>query len=241
MGAQNQKQSCTDELDRQLLRRVQAGDDLAFEELLKIHTWLIEHWLRLALDEAPPGANQEDLRQEAHLGVFQAALKYDFSIRANFHAYARMRAWGQMMDSREVRRVGRTSYENHVEMREAQERLMKKLDRQPTLEELAEEANLTTKQVENALSLLVFAEPLDENQGTSETDKPDLEELLGDEISQLTPEQTEVVIRRYQGQSHREIAEALGMSEVRVRKIYQRAKEKLRDIIRDKGSQEDGI
>src|SRR5205085_10640071 len=126
-----QNSSCTDEADRELLCRYQGGDETAFVELLEVHSGYIRHWVKLALKQAP-WAHADDLRQEAHWGFFEAAKKYKFSRKGNFHALARIRAWGRMFDSPEVRIVNRTLYENHNEVIAAQDRLMKKLGRSPS-------------------------------------------------------------------------------------------------------------
>src|ERR1700754_1672131 len=92
-----QRSSCTDEADRELLRRYQGGDESAFVELLKIHSVYFKRWVNSALKQAP-WAHADDLRQLAHWGFSEAAKKYNFSIDGNFHALARIRAWGKMFD-----------------------------------------------------------------------------------------------------------------------------------------------
>src|ERR1700753_925576 len=155
-----QSLSCTNEADRELLRRYRGGDETAFVELLEIHSAYIRRWVSSALQQAP-WAHADDLRQLAHWGFFEAAKRYDFSIKGNFHALARIRAWGRMFDSPEVRIVGRTLYDNYSEVMAAQDRLMKKLERRPSYEELAEEVSLSIKQVETATKVVPFPSALD--------------------------------------------------------------------------------
>lgn len=233
-----QSSSCTDEADRELLRRYQGGDETAFVELLEVHSAYVRYWVSLALKQAP-WAHADDLRQEAHWGFFEAAKKYKFSRKGNFHALARIRAWGRMFDSPEVRIVGRTLYDNHSEVMAAQDRLMKKLERSPSYQELAQEANLSIKQVETAIKVVPFPSALDENDGALSLEDSDTSQLLSDAIALLSLDQAEVITRRYAGDKFWEIAKALGKSEDAVKKLHERAKKKLKGIIRGKGIRKD--
>jgi RNA polymerase sigma factor (sigma-70 family) len=241
MKAENrQNSSCTDEADQELLRRYQGGDETAFVELLEIHSVYIRRWVKLALKVAH-WAHADDLRQLAHWGFFEAAKKYKFSRKGNFHALARIRAWGRMFDSPEVRIVNRTLYENHSEVIAAQDRLMKKLERSPSYQELAQETNLSTKQVETAIKVVPFPSALEENDGALSFEDSDTSQVLSDAIALLSSDQAEVIIRRYAGDTFREIAKALGKSEDAVKKLHERAKKKLKGIIRDRGIRKDEI
>lgn len=240
MEAKNQEiSSCTDEADRELLRRYQGGDETAFVELLEVHSSYIRYWVNLALQQAP-WVHADDLRQQAHWGFFEAAKKYEFSRKGNFHALARIRAWGRMIDSPEVRIVGRTLYDNHSEVIAAQDRLMKKLERSPSYQELAQEAKLSIKQVETAMKVVPFPSALDDNDGALSLEDSDASQLLSDAIALLSSDQAEVITRRYAGDKFWEIANALGKSEDAVKKLHERAKKKLKDIIHGKGIRKDG-
>jgi RNA polymerase sigma factor (sigma-70 family) len=233
-----QNSSCTDEADRELLRRYQGGDETAFVELLEVHSGYIRYWVDLALKKAS-WAHVADLRQLAHWGFFEAARKYKFSRKGNFHALARIHAWGRMINSPEVRIVHRTQYDNHSKVLAAQDRLMKKLERRPSAQELAQDADLSIKQVETAIKVDPFPSALDENDGALSLEDSDTSQLLGDAISLLSPAQAEVATRRYAGDKFSEIAKALGKSEDAVKKLYERAKKKLKGIIRGKGIRKD--
>jgi RNA polymerase sigma-B factor len=186
-----------------------------------------------------PWAQADDLRQEAHWGFFEAAKKYKFSKKGNFHALARIRAWGKMIDSPEVRIVPRTLYGNHSEVIAAQDRLIRKLERSPSYQELAEEANLSIKQVETALKVVPFPSALGENDGALSLEDSDTSQLLSDAIALLSSDQAEVITRRYAGDKFSEIAKALGKSEDAVKKLHERAKKKLKGIIQGKGIRKD--
>lgn len=239
MKAENrQSSSCTDELDRELLRRFKSGDETAFVELLEIHSPLILYWVSLALKEAN-WANPHDLRQEAHFGVFEAAQRYKFSKRANFHALARIRAWGRMIDSPEVRIVGKTLYHNHSDVIDAHARLTEESESRPSLVELALEAKLSVRQVETAIRVDPFPTALEDNDKALAREDSDKSQMLSDAIAQLSLDQAEVMTRRYSGDKLWEIAKALGKSEEAVKKLHQRGKRRIKEIL-GKGTKKDG-
>src|SRR5918996_343050 len=105
MKADNQKRSsCTAESDRELLRRFKSGDDSAFVALLNSHMGHLRDWASFVKSKAS-WANLDDLLQEARMGLYKAAEKFDLSRDGNFHAWARKSCIGRMFDSREVRLV----------------------------------------------------------------------------------------------------------------------------------------
>ena len=225
------KSSCTDQLDRELLQRYKHGDEAAFEVLLEIHTGLINSWVKLVLKDVPR-ANAEDLGQEARRGFFEAARKYQpLKSNANFHALARIRAVGRMLRSSEIMLVGEDIYRNYKTVRETKEVLMEDLDRWPSIDELAKATGLSPNQVKTAQSVVVCPAALDENVDVVAPEAPDTSQYLSAAISQLSDEQQEVIIRRYEGKKLKEIAAELGKSLEAVKKLNQRANARLRVIL----------
>jgi RNA polymerase sigma factor (sigma-70 family) len=240
MTAENQKRSSCAEADLELLRRYQNGDETAFAALLEVHYGLLMHWVGLVRDIAP-WANPDDLLQEARIGFYEAAKKFDLSRNSNFHRWARILCLGEMFDSREVRRSKRTLQENYRKVIDAQDELMKELNRRPTVDEIAEKTGLSVNQVETALNLsAVLPSPLEETDGTLANEDPYQSRLVGDALNQLTSDQAEVIIRRYfYGHKFPEIARALGKSVGSVKMLHQRALKTLRDIISGEGDRKD--
>jgi RNA polymerase sporulation-specific sigma factor len=242
MTAEIQKNSkCTAEADLELLRRYQNGDETAFPPLLEAHYGLIKCWMRFVLTRAP-WANPDDLMQEACIGFDLAAKKFDFSRNGDFHALARILCIGEMFDSPEVRLAKRTLQKNYRKVIDAQDELMKELNRKPTLEEVAKKAELSVNQVETALNMIVpLPSPLEEADGFLASEDPYRSQLVGDLLSQLGSDQADVIMLRYfHGYEFGEIASALGKSEGAVKMLHQRAIKKLRDIILGRGGQKDG-
>lgn len=229
METENQESSKgTDEGDLELVRRYQNGDERALVGLLEGHYSLIQYWVRLALEQAP-WVDPDDIMQEAHIGFFEAAQQFDFSRSRNFLGFAKILAWRRMLDSSEVRIVKRTLYKNYSEVATAHARLMEKLNRGPTLDELSAETHLSINQIETALNVpAAFPFAMDESEEHLTNEDPYQSQLLSDLIGKLDSDQAEVVIRRYRGHKYREIAQALGKSVDAVKKLHERAIKKLK-------------
>ncbi len=245
MAAKDQKSSrCAGEADLELLRRYQNGDEEALAALFKGHYGLIYSWVRQVL-VAIPRANRDDIRQEALIGFWEAAKTFDTSGDGDFHSEARNCAWRKIFKSKEVRIVGRTLYEHYHKVMEAQNSLMKKLNRMPTLEELAWEAGLSVNQVNTALNVIAaFTFPLEEADGYLASEDTYQSQLISDAMNQLDaddPDGVDIIIRYYfYGQTDSEIAKDLGRSAAAIKMARHRALEKLRGIISGEGGRKDG-
>jgi len=242
MAAKDQKRSrCAGEADLELLRRYQNGEKEALAALFKGHYGLIYTWVNQALVEIPQ-ANRDDINQEARIGFWEAAETFDTSGNGDFHSAARNCARRRIFKSSEVRIVHRTLYEHYREVMDAQDNLMKKLNRMPTIEELAQEAGLSVKQVNTALNVIAaFPLPLEEADGRLAGENPYQSQLISDALNQLDADDSDILIRYYfYGQTDSEIAKDLGMSPAAVKMARHRALEKLRDIILGEGGRKDG-
>jgi RNA polymerase sporulation-specific sigma factor len=124
----------------------------------------------------------------------------------------------------------------------AQEILLRKLDRKPTLEELSKETGLSINQVETALNVIAaFWLPLEEEDGLaikepSQSEDPYQSLLIEAALKQLTEDEAQIIILYYfYGQTDREIGRVLNKSEDATKMARRRALEKLRAIISGEG------
>src|SRR5215204_3699694 len=166
MAANDQKRSrCAGEADLELLKRYQSADEEAVSALLKGHYGLIYYWVSKVL-LGIPWANRDDIMQEALIGFWDAAKTFDTSGDGDFHTEARNCVRRKIFASKEVRVVNRTLYEHYREVTAAQNNLQEKLNRMPTVEELAREAGLSENQVNTALNVIAaFTLPIEEADG----------------------------------------------------------------------------
>jgi RNA polymerase sigma factor (sigma-70 family) len=243
MAARDQKRArCAVEVDLELLRCYRNGDEEALAALFKGHYGLIYTWVNQAL-VALPWANRDDINQEAQIGFWEAADTFDTSRNGDFHSEARNCVWRKIFESSEVRIVSRTLYENYRKVTDAQNNFMKKLNRAPTLEELAQETGLSVKQVNTALNVTAaFTFPLEEADGHLTSEDSYQSQLIRDALNQLDADDSDIITRYYYyGQTDGEIAINLGMSTGAVKMARHRALEKLRGIIFGEGVRKDGI
>jgi RNA polymerase sporulation-specific sigma factor len=242
MAVKDQKRSsCADEADLELLRRYQNGDEEALVALFKSHYGLIYSWVNQVM-RAIPRANRDDIRLEALVGFWEAARTFDTSGNVDFHMEARNCARRKIFESSEVRIVKRTLYEHYRKVMDAQNNLMKKLNRMPSLEELAQEAGLSVNQVNTALNVTaVFTAPLEEADEHLAREDPYQSQLISDALNQLDSDDPEIIIRFYfYGQTDSEVAKDMGKTRGAVKTARHRALEKLRDIIMSEGGLRDG-
>jgi RNA polymerase sigma factor (sigma-70 family) len=243
ISTENRKQPCTAETDLELINRYQNGDEQALNNLFQIHEGLIKFWAR----KVGSLADRDDVMQEARIGFMRAAQTFDVSTTHNFHLYARKMVMDGIFKSPTIRRVNATLVSHHREVLLAQNKLMRELDRMPTLEELSEATQLSIKQVENTLNVIAaFPAPLeaiDDRRTIEESSQIEAayqSELVADLINRLNPDQQDVIVRSYfYNQTPAEIASSLGKSEAAIKLARRRALTKLRNIIFGRSSKID--
>jgi RNA polymerase sigma factor (sigma-70 family) len=239
MAAEGQKKTiCTVETDLELVRRYQNGDEQALDELLEVHRRLIKFWVRTVW----AWAEREEVMQEANIGFSKAANEFDVSKHGDFHDHARACVMRGIYESRAIMPVRRTLYEHYRLVIKAQDTLLRKLDRIPTLEELSKETGLSVNQVETALNVIAaFWLPLEEEdelaiKEPSKSEDPYQSLLIEAALKQLTEDEAQIIILYYfYGQTDREIGRVLNKSEDAVKMARRRALEKLRAIISGEG------
>ena len=88
--------------DVELVRRARAGEEPALAELLRRYTGLVR---RAARPYFLPGAESQDLVQEALIGLYEAVRDFDPDRSPSFRAFAELCATRQVVSA--VRRAGR--------------------------------------------------------------------------------------------------------------------------------------
>lgn len=237
MTKRRQRFSCA-EADLELVGRYQSGDERALSVLLEAHYGLIKYWARKVL----AWADKEEIMAEANIAFFEAVRDFNVSEDGDFHSQIRDSIRRAIYKSPEVRRVRRNLYKNHRKVVEAQERLMEKLNRRPTLEELSEDTGLSVNQVNTAINVIAaFPFPLEEADGYLTIEDPSVSHLINEAVNELGSEDTRIIVRYYfYGQTDREIGEALSKSKGAITMARGRALKKLKAIISDEGEPDDG-
>ena len=229
------------ETDLELVRRYQNGDQDALGVLFEIHYGLIKAWAyELSVHFA--WVDRDDLLQLANMGFIEAATTFDVLLSPYLHFWAKRRVSWAIKNSPDVRLVKRTLYGNYSRVIEAQDSLMQKLNRKPTIEELSEETKLSVKQVDNALNVMgMFPLQLEAEDGKLIEEPFHVEnhyeaQLILELLRQLSPDEAELLkLYYFYGYSDREIAEKLGRSEDAIKMARTRALKKPGKILGSDG------
>jgi RNA polymerase primary sigma factor len=236
----------------ELAKRIERGDLEAKERMINSNLRLV---VSIAKRYQGHGLSLLDLIQEGIIGLIRAAEKFDWRRGFKFSTYATW--WIRQAVQRGVANKSRTIripvhiVEREQRMARAERDLAPKLGRQPTEEEIAEQAKLPLKQVrevrEAARAITSLDRPLgDEGDsalgdliaGEQAPPEADVtvsleEEVLHRAVAQLPDRERQVVKLRYGLNGDRDpasleaIGRELGLTRERVRQIEARALEKL--------------
>ncbi|MCL2499379.1 MAG: RNA polymerase sporulation sigma factor SigF [Defluviitaleaceae bacterium] len=236
------------ELDarRALIARAQQGDDEAVEQLIRENSGLI--W-SVVKKFSKRGYELDDLYQIGAIGLLKCIRKFDLGFDVKFSTYAIPMIIGEIkrfLRDDGIIKVSRPMKELATKARYAQEALTAKLNRQPTLSELADEIKVETEELVVAMEAGMEIESLhatiyqgdgspiylidkvsqDHDGGEQAVNILALKQLIG----RLKPKERKVVILRYfQDKTQMEVASAIGVSQVQVSRIEKRVLQTLRD------------
>lgn len=130
-----------------LIAKSQNGDKEAREALVEKNLGLVHHIVRRF---AGRGYELEDLFQIGVIGLIKAIDKFDLSLGVKFSTYAVPLITGEikrfLRDDGPIK-VSRTIKENGMKVRAARQRLQAKLNREPTIREIAGETALTEEEI----------------------------------------------------------------------------------------------
>lgn len=234
----------------QLLPLAKSGDDVAMNRLIEMNLPLVSSLSKKFLNR---GYDYEDIFQIGCIGLVKAIKNFDASYNVKFSTYAVpmiageikrfLRDDGMIKVSRNIKSLARKLHFD-------KEELTKRLDREPTIEELSQYSGVDKEEilfaVESASSLQYLYDTIHQDDGAPV--------LLIDKLSEKGEEDTELVdkialkealrtlddkgrqiimLRYFKDKTQVQVAKLLGISQVQVSRIEKKVlkvmKEKLQE------------
>jgi RNA polymerase primary sigma factor len=244
----------TREEERELARRKDEGDPAAKAKLIESNLRLV---MSVTRNYTKAGVPLLDLIQEGNLGLIRAVEKFDWRLGYKLSTYATW--WIRQAVSRALADQGRTIRlpvhvaEQTRKMLRSRRILTQKLNRDPTIEEIARESGFTPKRVSELLELIEHPVSLETPVGDGESRYGDLIEdtnrdgpdaaiakdlrsvELAEALLQLNPRMRHILTMRFglEGQPPKtleEVGAELGITRERVRQLEVRALGELRAV-----------
>ena len=240
--------------ERELARRKDLGDEDAKRRLIECNLRLV---MSITRRYTKAGVPLLDLIQEGNLGLIRAVEKFDYRMGYKLSTYATW--WIRQSVSRALADQGRTiRLPVHVaeQVRRAQRsrrQLAQKLNRDPSIEEIATDSGFTEQRVRELFDLVEDPVSLETPVGDGESMVADLIEdeksespdgasadnarsaELAAAVEHLNPRMKLVVVRRFgldgqPPQTLEEVGAELGITRERVRQLETRALRELRMV-----------
>lgn len=255
----SKKDMVTAEEEVELAQRIQAGDERALNKLVNANLRFV---ISVAKQYQNQGLSLSDLINEGNVGLVKAAKRFDETRGFKFISYAvwwiRQSILQAIATHSRVVRLPLNKIGTISKMKKVQARLEQDTQRTPSVEELAEELDMSIHEVKTAIKHsgrhLSMDAPLKDGEdfnlydvtGHSDTPTPDetlIQDSLKVEIDRALdklPEREATVIRLYYGignntsKSLNEIGELYDISRERVRQVKEKALRKLKHKSKNK-------
>jgi RNA polymerase sigma-B factor len=243
----------SEKLDQYLLRRYHLhGDRNARDQLITMYLPLVRS---LARRYASRGEHFDDLVQVGAIGLIKAIDRFDLSRGVELTTYATPNIVGEIKryfrDKGWSVRVPRGLQELNIRLNKVIDELVPKLQRSPTINELAEAASATPEEVLEALESSQAYNSVSLNassNGESGEEDAGLIDYIGgeeaaygtmDDRTTLAPgfakldkrERYILHLRFFEGLTQSQIAERVGISQMHVSRLIRRSLERLREEI----------
>ena len=227
-----------------LIERVREGDKQAENRMVEENMGLVYSIARRFLNR---GYDAEDLTQIGAIGLIKAVKKFNPEFNVQFSTYAVPMITGEikrfLRDDGAVK-ISRTLKENAMKGWRCEELLRRKLNRQPTINEISKESGIDAESLNEAFEAATPPESIYESvYDNGDKEIRLLDTITGEEIedgvinkvmiddilSRLTEREKEIILLRYfRGKTQSEIAKIIGVSQVQISRIEKKAIERIR-------------
>ncbi len=220
----------------ELIQLAQSGDKLARDQVIQNNMGLVYSIVSRYVGR---GYDGEELSQIGAIGLIKAVDKFDTSYDVRFSTYAVPMISGEikrfLRDDGMVK-VSRSIKENGWKIKRAVDQLSQQLDREPSIEELAAATEIAVEDIVIALEANSEVESIhrtvsfadgkevsleDKIQEKSDWNEKLLNRMLIEELMCGLDEKEKKLIhmRYYEDKPQREVAEAMGISQVQVSRL----------------------
>lgn len=220
-----------------LVSLIQNGDKQAEEDLCIENLSLVKS---IASRFVNCGTDENDLIQIGTFALWKAAKAFDLSRGLQFSTYAVPVIAGEIkryLRDDGIIKISRTLKERKLRAKSAEEALRRKLYREPSISEIAQECNITITELTEALDACMPVESIEDKTDVYEKAyKSDENKLINkifteELLNSLSKRERLVIYMRYTCEkTQSEIAKKLGVSQVHISRIEKNAIVKMRDF-----------
>ncbi|MCL2354345.1 MAG: RNA polymerase sporulation sigma factor SigG [Oscillospiraceae bacterium] len=230
----------TNKEKRELFVKIKAGDMKAREELANGNLRLV---LSVIQRFTGRGENIDDLFQVGCVGLIKAIDNFDTTLNVQFSTYAVPMIIGEirryLRDNNPIR-VSRSIRDLAYKALQAKEKLTRQNSKEPTVEEIAKELEVSKEEV--VMSLEAIQDPMslqepvynegsesiyimDQVKDSKNTDEKWAENItISEAMKKLSPREKSIISKRFfDGRTQMEVAEEIGISQAQVSRLEKSA------------------
>ena len=228
----------------ELIAKSQAGDGCAKEQLITENTGLIWSVVRRFMGR---GTDADDLYQLGCLGFLKAVDGFDVNFGTQFSTYAVPKISGEIrrfLRDDGTLKVSRGIKEQAAVIKTARNKLRHHLQREPSIQEIANDTGFTPEEIAAAEIATSDIESINQNFGESDFSLENILEsdeseeklmervVLNHAINQLTEREALVIrMRYYHGLTQQRVSVVLKVSQVQISRIEKKALLRLRELM----------
>lgn len=219
----------------------QSAPSSAVDDLILGHLGYVKHILNRLLAQLPPRIDVDNLESAGVVGLIEAARQFDSGRDVEFRTFSYQRIRGAILD--ELRRNCPLS-QQMLQKIALIRRTREQLDSTATVEQLADKTGMPVDHVSECLAAARLTRPESWNDSvhgesfsvvhsTDPSEQQELREVLADGIETLPDTMRVAITLHYlEGLKLREVGAVLGLSESRVCRIVNGARDRLKDYVR---------
>lgn len=231
-----------------LIQKAHTGDKEARDTLVEKNMGLVYSAVRRFRSR---GVEMEDLIQIGSIGLLKAIDKFDINYEVRFSTYAVPMITGEIkrfLRDDGMIKVSRSMKETAARAYQAREQLERRMGREPSLNEIAQEVQLSVEELAMALDAGAEVESLQKaiyqgdgnelslldriGEGENEGEKLLNRMFLEEALKTLKPEERQIIYLRYFcDKTQSAIAQKLGISQVQVSRLEKKILKRLRGTL----------